>query len=386
MKALRILRAIGFVTGGAALLVLAAYLAVTVDPWTVITWIAAIIVVACVLAIAAALTNRDPIGSHVGTSDPDEHLEPLLSGSAKVGRRMAAEMKRRGLILPNRASTAARKLVIALDRSRPASRGRLAFAMAARIARRLNRGIESFVPDEDRQAAREAFGTAARRGRHRTNRPPMTAPTMRIPAERDPFLAAPLALLPAGRMFAEKTLQREAPEGLPDQPADRLPLHTSLAQGQPDGEPEDPSEVLTDEEEADALVGYSPEYREFYGGPEGRLTATPVYPERCLAKPGIHCDHWFEGGQCCSCGPDGPDSSAAGESIAAEPEPVLDTHCGRCGKDWMNDPDSTCSCTPKATAPAGELYDYGADHWGPDSVVMDAIKIGTAPGRGGAGN
>jgi hypothetical protein len=270
----------------------------------------------------------------ISDTDADEHLKPLLTANAEE-KTLVTDLRQRRMLLRPRGISERKAAVLAAKVTRRTMKLRGLARMSQEAGRRLNRGIEGFIPDEDRRAAREAFGTAARRGKHRGERPSKTAPALRTPAEQvaatpDLFpAAAPLIPLPdGGPMFTEKTLH-EAPGHLPDQPADLLPLLTSLAQGQAGGladdplaaelaardydsrhyrEPEDPHDVLTDEEEADALVG-------------------DVGPT--------------------AIGASGPDSNTEAASVGEQ-----------------------------------GLYDRDADRWG-DSLIMQAIKIGTAPGRGG---
>jgi hypothetical protein len=151
-----------------------------------------IVVIVCGAAALLIDRHRDPIGLHAGTDDVEEHLKPLRSGSAKVGRRISAEFRSKGLMLPNRASSAGRKLATALDKSRPAGRLHRLAPAARAIARALAMGPALLIPEEERRAARQA----ARKGRHRA------APDARTPAELiaaaagSVLLAAPLAALP----------------------------------------------------------------------------------------------------------------------------------------------------------------------------------------------
>jgi hypothetical protein len=139
------------------------------------------------LAVAALLIDRhrDPIGLHAGTDDVEEHLKPLRSGSAKVGRRISAEFRSKGLMLPNRASAAGRKLATALDKSRPAGRLRRLAAAARALTRALVMGPALLIPGKQRRAARQA----APKGKHRAA--PDARPAGEIPEVPSVLLAAP---------------------------------------------------------------------------------------------------------------------------------------------------------------------------------------------------
>jgi hypothetical protein len=219
-----------------------------------------IVVIVCSVAALLIDRHRDPIGLHAGTDDVEEHLKPLRSGSAKVGRRISTEFRSKGLMLPNRASAAGRKLATALDKSRPAGRLRRLARAARPAARVLVMGPALLIPEEERRAARQATA----KGRHRAG-PDACIPAQRIPEPPTPLLAAPLAALPEvahGDPDCDRDQDHECPgpgctyplrvPAIPEDP-DTARYGWNYEDGPNPDEPEDPYDVLADL--VDVLVG-----------------------------------------------------------------------------------------------------------------------------------
>ena len=213
-------------------------------------------IVAIVCGVAALLIDRhrDPIGLHAGTDDVEEHLEPLRSGSAKVGRRISAEFRSKGLMLPNRASAAARQLATALDKSRRASRLRAVREMAGRLFRI---SLWRFTEQAERRLAKREESKPAPRGRHAAPKGAGSAPLLAAPLAAPPEVAHDPA---AGMHTGNTEAIADARNGGHPVYADHLYADPDTARygwNNEDGpapyEPEDPYELLIDP--VDLLVG-----------------------------------------------------------------------------------------------------------------------------------
>lgn len=125
-----------------------------------ITILAAVIIVTGgAVAVAWRLDSQHT--AEPGSLPDEDGWTADLHGGTRLARRMSAELRSKGLMLPSRASAATRKLAVALDKSRPGHG--LTAAVRARIS------SPSRTPG---QPARQA-------GRHRATPAPAATPAAR---------------------------------------------------------------------------------------------------------------------------------------------------------------------------------------------------------------